>query len=78
MNDNDLHFEVALAIYERYLEVIPIATKAQSKLADDIYYYLIDEQKKCDLYKDTTKKINQVPKPENFIHKVIDDYKEGE
>lgn len=77
MNDNDLHFEVALAIYERYLEVIPIATTAQSKLADDIYYYLIDEQKKCDLYNNKNK-INEVPRPENFIHKVIDDYKEGQ
>lgn len=66
MNDKDIEFEVARTIYELYLKCHEKATVAQSKLADDIYYYLLETRKGCDLYKDS-----KIEKPENHIKEII-------
>lgn len=57
--------------YEMYLNVIPEATVEQSKLADEMYRWLCETKEKCDLYRNS-----RVTKPENAIHKVIEDNKE--
>lgn len=66
MNDNDFIFEGANAVYVEYLEVIAEATEEQSRLADNIYYFLRELQEKCNLYKNS-----DIEKPENHIRKVI-------
>lgn len=71
MNDKDLQFEVGRVFYEMYLNVIPEATVEQSRLADEMYRWLCETQAGCDLYRNS-----KVTKPENAIHKVIEDNKE--
>lgn len=71
MNDKDLQFEVGRVFYEMYLNVIPEATEEQSRLADNMYRWLRETKKECDLYRNS-----EVTKPENAIHKIIKDNKE--
>lgn len=73
MNDKDLQFEAGIVFYEMYLMVIPEATVAQSRLADKMYKWLCETQKTCDLYKSS-----EIIKPENAIHKIIEELKKGE
>lgn len=68
MNINDVRFKEVVTVYVHYLDKIPIATTAQSKLADDIYHYLLELRKVCVLFND-----EEIPKPENSIHKVIEE-----
>lgn len=70
MNDKDIEFEVARTIYELYLKCHEEATIEQSRLADNIYNFILETQKGCDLYKDS-----KIEKPENHIRKLV---KEGE
>lgn len=71
MNDKDLQFEVGRVFYEMYLNVIPEATVEQSELADEMYRWLQETQKECDLYRNSA-----MTKPEDAIHKIIKDNKE--
>lgn len=67
MNDNDLRYEVAKTIYNMYLECHEKATVRQSRLADNMFYYLSDLQKECDFYKN-----GKIKKPENNIKEIVE------
>ena len=68
MNDNDIRYETVWTIYNMYLECHEKATTRQARLADNMFYYLSDLQKDCDLYKN-----DKIKRPEDYIKETKED-----